>query len=82
MDKLEEAVLSVHPSAKKLIGKDQWSNLLEYEKKHTGEKKTANKVKVAQYYTEHNPADFYVLDLDSRLDALIKFIFASNGYEI
>ncbi len=82
MDQVEEAVLKVHPSAEKLIRKDKWSNLLEYEKKGTREKKTANKVKVAQYYTDHNSADYSILDLDKRIDNLIKFILTSNGYEI
>ncbi len=63
VEKVEETVLSVHPSADKLISKDQWSNLLDYAKKRTGDKRTASKVKVAQYYTQNYPVDFSVLDL-------------------
>ncbi|MES2366791.1 MAG: AAA family ATPase [Pseudomonadota bacterium] len=80
MNKVEEAVLSVHPSAEKLIQKDQWSNLLIYEKKGTRAKKTASKVKVAKHYTSLNPPDFDVLDLNNRIDELIAFIFVSNGH--
>ncbi|MGP1383607.1 MAG: AAA family ATPase [Thainema sp.] len=84
MNKVEEAVLNIHSkSAKRLIQKDRWSNLLKYEKQRTGEKETANKVKVAQYYTKHNSLpDFNILDLNKRLDQLIKFILESNGYAV
>ncbi len=46
MEKLEETVLNIHPSANKLISKDHWSNLLEYEKKRTAEKKQQVKLKL------------------------------------
>ena len=82
MEKLEETVLNVHPSANKLISKDQWSNLLEYEKKRTAEKRTASKVKVAQYYTQNYPVDFSTLDLEKNIMKLINFINLSNGREI
>lgn len=85
MDKVEEAVLNVHPSAEKLLQKDQWSNLLEYKKKKakikktTAENTTANKVKVANYYIEHNKPDYTILDLNKRLSELIDFIKDSNA---
>jgi AAA15 family ATPase/GTPase len=79
---VEEAVLEIHSSAKELINKDKWSNLLKYTKKRTGEEKTANKVKVAQYVTENFPVDYSVLDLETRLTQLTKFIQTSNGNEI
>lgn len=81
MDKLEEAVMDVHPSAKKLIEKSQWSNLLNYIKKDNDKLRTANKVKVAQYYTKHNPPDFSILDLNDRINELVNFILISNGIQ-
>ena len=82
MEKLEETVLNIHPSAEHLISKDQWANLLEYKKKRTGEKRTASKVKVAQYYTHNYPVDFNILDLEENITKLVNFIKSSNGYEI
>lgn len=80
MDKVEEAVIQTHPSADKLVRKSQWDNLLEYSKKRTGEIRVANKVKVAQFYTDTNPADYGVLDLGKRVDELLQFILVSNGH--
>jgi len=80
MDKVEESVLKVHPSAEKILYKNQWSNLLEYRKKRTGKKITANKVKIAKHYIENNEPDFSVLDLKNMLTKLIDFIMDSNGH--
>jgi hypothetical protein len=66
----------------KILKKDQWSNLLEYEKKRKPKKSsenTANKVRVARHYVENYEADFSVLDLEIMIDKLIIFINKSNG---
>jgi AAA ATPase domain len=81
-DIIEDCVLKVHPSAKKILKKDQWSNLLKYEKKRKSEKSsenTANKVRVARHYVENYKANFSVLDLEIMIDKLIIFINKSNG---
>lgn len=78
-DKLEKSVLSVHPSAEHLKGKDQWANLLIYKKKSSNESTTANKVKVARHYTENNKPDLSKLDLKSKIVKLCKFISEINN---
>lgn len=82
VDAVEKAVLEVHPSAKEIIKKDQWSNLLKYRKKNSETEKTADKVKVARYYTKNNSPDYCILDLDEKVNELIKFIVKSNGDEL
>lgn len=81
-DKVEESVIAVHPSAANLVSKGEWENLLKYNKTRSSLEKTANKVKVARYYIEHNEVDLSVLDLDSRLNDLCSFISQANGNEI
>jgi AAA15 family ATPase/GTPase len=82
-DIIEDCVLNIHPSAAKILSKDQWSNLLKYETKIKPKKlmpeNTANKVKVARYYVENYKADFSILDLKLMLDNLVTFIKKSNG---
>ncbi|MEA5451006.1 ATP-binding protein [Leptolyngbya sp. CCNP1308] len=79
VEKIEEAIRSIHPSANKILSRDKWSNLLLYEKRGSREKRTASKVKVAQYYVQHNDADFSILDLEKRATELTEFILKSNG---
>jgi predicted ATP-dependent endonuclease of OLD family len=79
MVKLEEVIQVIHPSADKIVSKSKWSNLLAYKKRNSRQKRSANKVKVAQYYVQHNATDFSILDLDRRISELIKFILSSNG---
>jgi len=81
-DKVEECVKAVHPSASHIINKGEWENLLKYKKVRGSEEKTASKVKVARHYVENNPAELNVSDLRERMDQLVGFIHAANGYEI
>jgi len=81
-DKLEESVKAVHPSASSLVSKGEWTNLLEYKKSGSKEKRMANKVKVARHYIKSNPADLSALDLKERMNQLVGFIRTANGYEI
>ena len=81
-DKVEESVTSVHPSASNIIAKGEWENLLKYKRSRCNIEKTANKVKVAKHYIEHNPADFSRLDLNERICELCNFISIANGHEI
>jgi AAA15 family ATPase/GTPase len=81
-NKVEETVLSVHPSASNILEKSQWSNLLQYKNNKGSSDKTASKVKVARYYVEKYQPDFSVLDLNKRLEQLCDFISSSNGNEI
>ncbi|EKO3992735.1 ATP-binding protein [Vibrio fluvialis] len=87
-DKVEEAVLSVHSStAKELVAKGKWENLLDYQRikplKRKGQKpieiNVASKVKIANYYTETNTADLSKYDLDEKVSSLVMFIRKSNG---
>lgn len=71
-------MLAVHPSAKSLVSKGSWSNLLEYTRKRTGETKTVSKVKGARQYVENNDPDLSILDLDQRLQQLCDFIISVN----
>ena len=77
-NQVEEAVKEVHPSAKNLISKGQWSNILKYEKRRSSEERVASKVKVAKHYVDKYPCDFSHLDLNSRLGQLVEFIQQSN----
>ncbi len=81
-NKVEESVKAVHSSAKQLLDKDQWANLLKYVKKNGGDQKTAHKVKVARHYISNYQPDLSVLDLDKRLNQLCAFISTANGNEI
>jgi len=77
---IEECVKSVHPSAVQLSSKNQWSNLLKYLNRSKN-KTTANKVKVARYYSENYEADFDVLDLKEQIRKVIRFIYSANDIE-
>lgn len=81
-DKVEKSVITVHPSAEKLLSKGEWENLLKYKKIRSTLEKTANKVKVARNYIEEHEVDFNVLDLNVRVEQLCQFISQSNGNEI
>jgi len=81
-DHIEAAVLAVHPGAKELIEKDQWSNVLKYRSKRGGKEKTANKVKIARHITENYETTFENLDLAKRMEQLHEFIGEANGLEI
>lgn len=82
---VEQTVNSVHPQvAKGLRIKGKWENLLEYTHKTASKNTakpypTANKVKVANYYTENFIADLNVYDLDKKVTQLVSFIKKSNG---
>lgn len=75
---LEASVLAVHPSAESIEARGQWANLLKYKKIKSGDLREANKVKVAQHYTESNVADLSCLDLQKQMDKLRSFIIESN----
>ena len=81
-EKIEESVKAVHPSAKRLVAKGEWDNLLKYTKKNGRIERTASKVKVARHYIDNNEVDFSVLDLNTQLSQLCKFIMLANGNEI
>lgn len=78
-DKIEESVLAVHPSARALVSKGQWSNLLIYRKQRSRDEMVASKVKVARHYVEKNPVNLDVLDLEERMEELVNFIKKSNS---
>ncbi|MBQ4665336.1 AAA family ATPase [Aeromonas hydrophila] len=80
-NKVEESVKAVHPSARCLVSKGEWENLLKYKKSNNAEERTANKVKVARYYVENYPADLNKYDLKDRMNQLVKFINNANGYD-
>lgn len=77
-DKVEKSVLSVHPSARNLVSKGDWSNLLEYTNMK-GKKITASKVKVARHYIENNKPDLSILDLGVRIKDTCDFIVSVNN---
>ncbi len=77
-DRLEESILAVHQSAKQIVKKGQWENLLKYYKKDGKTEKTANKVKVARHYVGNNKPDLSRLDLNARLEELCVFITSIN----
>lgn len=81
-DRVEASVLAVHPSAKGIVAKGQWANLLDYQNKKTGEEKTASKVKVAKHYIANNKPNLDVLDLKEKIETLRRFIHKANGHEI
>ncbi|MFM2477337.1 ATP-dependent nuclease [Celerinatantimonas sp. MCCC 1A17872] len=76
-DKVEDAVVNVVKSATKILHKGQWANLLKYKKTSKGDIQ-ANKVDVARYYTENNPAKFNILNLDKKIIELCAFIAEVN----
>ncbi|WP_445354564.1 ATP-dependent nuclease [Microbulbifer sp. EKSA008] len=81
-DKVEESVKAVHPSAKEIVSKCVWENLLKYKTIKKNDEVTANKVKVAKHYTNNNEASLSNLDLRARVNDLVKFIKNSNNNEI
>ena len=80
-DHLEAAIKQIHPTAHRINTKGNFRNLLEYYKKDTlsSQKKVANKVKIAEWYTANHAPNYAFLDLENRIDKLIKFILNSNG---
>ncbi len=76
---LEACIQTVHPSAKEIIEKTKWSNLLDYHKKNTSKKRTADKVKIARHYVDNYSADLDVYDLKKTMNKLKIFIHESNG---
>ena len=76
---IEACVRAVHPSAKGIISRGQFSNLLIYRKRRSTKVITANKVKVARHYVENYEADLSVLDLEKKIDEIRNFIYESNG---
>lgn len=81
-DLVEASVLAVHPSAKGVVAKGQWANLLDYQNKKKGEERTASKVKVAKHYIANNKPNLDVLDLREKIEKLCRFIHKANGHEI
>lgn len=81
-DALEQTVKSVHPSANKLVSKDQWANTLKYKTNNKKEEMVASKVKVARHYVNNFPPDLTILDLEEQMDTLKKFIYDSNGLQM
>ena len=75
-DKLEISVKQVHPSASNLLSKEQYSNLLVYQKRNSSKPKTASKVKVAKNYTENNDANLDILDLRNQITQLCDSIMS------
>jgi len=78
-ERLEACIQAVHPSANEIIKKSKWSNLLNYYKKDTSKKRTADKVKIARYYVDNYQADLGVYDLKKNMNKLRTFIYKSNG---
>lgn len=71
---IEDAMRAVHSqSFGNILATSQFSNLMKFRKKRTGEEKVADKIGIARHVTS-NPADFSVLDLEQRLEELIAFI--------
>ncbi|WP_140311054.1 ATP-dependent nuclease, partial [Vibrio parahaemolyticus] len=77
-EQLEQSIQAVHTSASHILEKGTWSNLLKYKKKSSSTERTANKVKVANYYVENYKADFNNLDLSEKVDKLCDFIVEAN----
>ncbi len=76
--KVEESVLTVHPSAGNILNKNEWANLLQYKKPRSDIERTASKVKVARHYISNNKVNLGVLDLNERLEQLCEFIGSAN----
>lgn len=74
---LLEAIKDICPNATKLNKYDQFTNVLNYRAKS---KKGLDKVKVARAVTQL-PPELNILDLESQVKKLIKFIYQSNGIE-
>ena len=81
-DHLEACIKEVHPSAKELISKGRWSNLLRYKESRKNNERVANKVRVAHRYVEMVKPDLGKLDLRNQIERVINFIETSNGHEI
>ena len=74
---LIESIKGVHPRINFEFKESDYENHLAYENSR-GIKTSANKVKVAKYYTETYAPDFDRLDLNERLNQLCEFIENSN----
>ena len=78
---LEEAVKSVHPSAKTLAGKGPYMDQTHYRIAGDRKKHTIVKVDVARKISECEEVDWTVLDLNDRVADVVKFIWDANGPE-
>lgn len=76
--KLQQCIMSVHPSAILSQDTDMYSNLLNYRTRKKNEIATANKVKVAREYVGNFQADLTVLDLKVMTEKLRDFIASCN----
>lgn len=79
-DLYEKSLLKVHQDGKRIENKSIYSHLPIYQKKGKRGVFVANKIKVAKEVI-NNPTDFDILDLNTKLSELIRFIKKSNGIE-
>lgn len=81
----ESTINNVHKqSSNGLLNTGKWSNLLEFKHKKSSRSKsplsaTANKVKVAEYYTSQFQANLNKYDQSHRISQLVRFIQAANN---
>ena len=74
------ALNSIYAQDIKIRQYAEYSNCIEYHKKDESKFKTADKVKVANQIANMD-ADFNVLDLNERVDALVCYIHKANSLE-
>ena len=75
---LSRAIVSVHPSAKNVLCKNEYDNRWKYRSSHKPSKQLVDKVKVARKVVEE-PADLGMLDLGTSIRRLVGFIREANG---
>lgn len=76
-DKLKEAILKIHPSAKFKSSFGQYENTLTITTK-SGKEVRADKVAIANYIVDNFETDLSRLDLRKQIQKLVEFICASN----
>jgi predicted ATP-dependent endonuclease of OLD family len=72
-----DALKKVHFDFDRLVNNSIWKSNLEYIST-SGKQKVANKVLVASWITENLAPDYSILDLEKRVNSIIKFIHESN----
>lgn len=76
-DRLKEAILKIHPSAKFKSSFGQYENTLTITTK-SGKEVRADKVAIANYVVDNFETDLSQLDLNKQIIKLVKFIRESN----
>ncbi len=77
---IKEALTDLYGEEIKVIKYSEYRNCIKFRKQRNGEYKVADKIKLASRIVEKK-ADLSVLDLNEKIDSIIKYIRNSNGLD-